>query len=112
VPPLLTWQIFQIIVDYLSPIVIACVLNWSHGHWMLIDVLNSIISYSLKLKKDNAPLAYFESLMEDEPSLVEKLVLLTSNIRTEVCSELYSFLSFLRTYEEKKHTTWFFNVRS
>jgi hypothetical protein len=31
-PPLLTWQISQIIVDYLSPIVIACVLNRSHEH--------------------------------------------------------------------------------
>ncbi len=62
----------------------------------------------MKLKEDNAPLAYFESLMEDEPSVVEKLVLLTSNIRKEVCGVLDSFLSFLRTYEEKKDTTWFF----
>jgi len=50
-PPLLTWQISQIIVNYPSPIVIACVLNQSHGHWMLIDVLNFAISFSLKLKK-------------------------------------------------------------
>ncbi len=42
-PPLLTWKISQIIMDYLSPIVIACVLNWSHGHWMLTDALNSLI---------------------------------------------------------------------
>jgi len=75
---------------------------------MLTDVLNFVISFSLKLKEDNAPLAYFESLMEDEPSVVEELVLLTSNIRKEVCGVLDSFLSFLRTYEGKKHITWFF----
>jgi hypothetical protein len=75
---------------------------------MLTGALNSVISLSLKLKEDNAPLTYFESLMEDEHSLVEKLVLLTSNIRNEVCGALDSFLSFLKTYEEKKHMTWFF----
>lgn len=104
---LLTWKISQIIVDFLFPIVIACVLNRFHGHWMLIDV-HFVISLNLKLKEDNALLAYFESLMEDEPSVVKELVLLGSNIRKEVCDVLDSFLSFLRTYEENKHTTRFF----
>jgi hypothetical protein len=31
-PPSLTWQIFQKIVDYLSLVVFACVLNQSCGH--------------------------------------------------------------------------------
>jgi len=31
-PPLLTWHIFQIIVDCLSPIVSTCVFNQSCGH--------------------------------------------------------------------------------
>jgi hypothetical protein len=62
-PPLLTWQIYQIIVDYLSPIVIACVLNQSSGHWLLIDALNYVISLSLKLKEDSAPLVSFDSLI-------------------------------------------------
>jgi hypothetical protein len=48
----------------------------------------------LKLKEDNAPLAYFESLMEDEPSLLEELVPLAFNIRKELCN-------VLKTYEEK-----------
>jgi hypothetical protein len=29
-PPPLTWHIFQIVVDYLSPIIFACVFNQSH----------------------------------------------------------------------------------
>jgi hypothetical protein len=32
VPPLLTWHIYHIIVDCLSPIVNACVLNRSNSH--------------------------------------------------------------------------------
>jgi hypothetical protein len=39
--------------------------------------------------------------MEDKPSLAEELALLACNIRKEVCVVLDSFLSFLRTYEEK-----------
>jgi hypothetical protein len=46
--------------------------------------------------------------MEDEPSFAEELVPLTSNIRNEFCGVLNSFLSFMRTYEEEKHITWFF----
>ncbi len=45
-PPLLTWHIFQIVVDCLSPIVFAYVLNQSHGHWFFSDALHSPISMS------------------------------------------------------------------
>jgi len=38
-PPLLTWHIFQIIVDCLSHVVNACVLNQSNNHWLLDYVL-------------------------------------------------------------------------
>ncbi len=49
-PPPLTWHISQIIINYLSPIVTACVLN-QVGHWLLSDALHFAISLSLKLKK-------------------------------------------------------------
>jgi hypothetical protein len=39
VPILLTWHISHIIVDCLSPIVGACVLNQFSSHWLLFDVL-------------------------------------------------------------------------
>jgi len=39
VPILLTWDISHIIVDRLSPIVGACVLNQFSSHWLLFDVL-------------------------------------------------------------------------
>jgi hypothetical protein len=55
----------------------------------------------LKLKEDNAPLASFDNLMEDKLGLVEELAFLACNIRKEVCVVLNSFLSFLRTCEEK-----------
>jgi len=49
VPPLLTWHISQIIIDVLSSVVSAYVLNQYHGHWLLFDVLNAIITLNLKL---------------------------------------------------------------
>jgi len=39
VPLLFTWHIFQIIINYLSLIVSACVLNQSNSHWLLYDAL-------------------------------------------------------------------------
>jgi hypothetical protein len=54
------------------------------------------------LEKDSKPLSSFENLMENESSLAKELVLLVSNIRKEVCGVLYSFLSFLKKYEENK----------
>jgi hypothetical protein len=83
-PLLLTWEISQIIVDYLSPIVTTCVLNESSGHWPLTNALNFVISLSLKLKENSAPLASFDNLIEDKPCLAEKLAFLVCNIRTQV----------------------------
>jgi hypothetical protein len=39
-PPPLTWQISQIIVDLFSSIVYVCVCNQSCGHWLLSDVVH------------------------------------------------------------------------
>ncbi len=50
VPLPLTWHICHIIVDSLGPIVSACILNQSRGHWLLSDALNFAISMSLKFR--------------------------------------------------------------
>ncbi len=42
----------QIIVDYLSLVVIICVLNQSCDHWLHNDALHFAISISLKLKEE------------------------------------------------------------
>jgi len=52
VPPTLTWHIYQIIINVLSLVINACVLNQSRGHWLLFDALNVIITMNLKLKKE------------------------------------------------------------
>jgi hypothetical protein len=39
VPPFFTWHISKTIVDSLSPVVIACVLNQSNNHWLFYDAL-------------------------------------------------------------------------
>jgi hypothetical protein len=51
--PPLTWQISQTIVDCLSPIVSACVIDQSCGHWLFNDVLHFAISMGLKLREEN-----------------------------------------------------------
>jgi len=83
-PPLLTWHIFQIVVDCLSPIVSTCVLNQLCGHWLLGNVVHSAISMSLKLKEENKIIPSFGSLMEDDSIIFNGLSLLVSNIRRKV----------------------------
>ncbi len=49
----------------------------------------------------------FDNLIEDDRVVSDELVVLTSNIKTEICGVLDSFLSFLKKCEEKKPTTCF-----
>jgi hypothetical protein len=104
VPPPLTWQLCQIIVDCLSPIVFACIFNQSRGHSLLSDALHSAMSMSLKLKEENQIVLSFESLMEGDSIIVSELALLVFNIRKEVCGVFNSFLSFLTKYKNKKNS--------
>ncbi len=95
-PPPLTWQISQSIVDCLSLVVFTYVFNQSHAHWLFSDVLHSTISMNLKLREENQVLLSFESLMDDDSVVSDELSLLASNIGKEVINVLDSFLSFLK----------------
>ncbi len=97
--PPLTWQISHIIVGCLSPIVSMCVLNQSHGHWLLSDALHFAISMSLRIKEENQILPSFKTLMDDDSIAANELALMASNIRKEVCGVLDFSLSFLTKYE-------------
>jgi hypothetical protein len=90
VPPPLTWQICQIIVDFFL-IISTYVFNQLHGHWLLNDALHSTILMSLELKEENQVVISFESLMEKDLVIGDELVL---HIRKGVCGVLDSFLSF------------------
>ncbi len=102
VPPPLNWHIFQIIVDVLSSIVSACVLNRSRGHWLLFDALNVIITMSLKLKEEYKISLNLLDLIDDDSIVAQELWLLASNIKREVCGVLDGFLSFSKMCEENK----------
>jgi hypothetical protein len=91
-----TWHIYQIIKDYLSPIVIVCVLNQFREHWLFNDVLHFTNFLSLIFFKNSELLPSFQSLMEDEFGFANELTLLASIIRKEVCGVLIFFLSVLR----------------
>jgi hypothetical protein len=68
VPPSLTWHISQIIISIWSFIVIACILNESEDHWLLIDALNATISISLKLKQEMNHLLLWDVFINDDDS--------------------------------------------
>ncbi len=77
-------------MEFVFLIVFTCVLNQSHGHWLLSDALHFTILMSLKLKEENKVVPSFKSLMKDDSIIVDELALLDS------------FLSFLMKYENKK----------
>jgi hypothetical protein len=56
----------------------------------------------LKLKEENEIVPSFDNLIEDDRVVTNELVVLTSNIKTEIYGVLDSFLSFLKKCEEKK----------
>ncbi len=63
---LLTWDVFQIIVDIHSLNVNACMFNQSHGHWLFSNSLYAIITMALKLKEKFGMALSITNLMEDE----------------------------------------------
>jgi hypothetical protein len=89
-PPSLTWHMCQIILDYFGIVVFACIFNYSKGHWLLNDALNSTISMSLKFK-DEIDFATFDNLMEQDANVVFELSCLASNIKVEVVGILEFF---------------------
>jgi hypothetical protein len=94
VAPPLTWHIFKIIMNYLFHVVIACVLNQSRRHWLLVNALQSTITMCLKFREEitnpSAPI----NLIDDEFGIAFELSLFTSNIRREICGVLDYFFSF------------------
>ncbi len=79
-------------MDFLFPIVFACVLNQSRGHSLLSNALHSTISMNLKLKEKNQVFLSFEILMDDDSIINNELTLMASNIRRAICDVL--ILSF------------------
>ncbi len=93
----MTWHIYQIVLDCLSPIVITYVLNQYKGHWLLSDAIHSAIFMSLKLKEPkNAP--SFQILMEKDFGMALEFICLASTIKKE--AELWSFTYFSLLLEE------------
>jgi hypothetical protein len=52
VASLRTWVVCELVVKVLFPIVFGCVLNQSHGHRLLIDVLQFVILICRDIKKN------------------------------------------------------------
>jgi hypothetical protein len=80
IPPPLKWHICCIVVDFFGPIMFACILNQSKGHWLLNDALNYAISMSLKFRNE-IDFATFDDLMEEDGNFAYELSCLASNIK-------------------------------
>jgi hypothetical protein len=53
------------IIDIFFSVVNVCVLNQSHGHWLLFDALHVTITMTLKLKEFFKIEPSMDNLMED-----------------------------------------------
>jgi hypothetical protein len=100
--PPLTWQIFQTIVNCLSPIVLPMFLISHMDIGFLVMLYIFPFPWVWKLRGKNQLLPSFESLMDDDSIVSDELSLLAFNIRKEVINVLDSFLSFLKVYDKKK----------
>jgi hypothetical protein len=94
VPPPLTMDIFEVLVDNLFLVVNAFVMNESRGYWFLTNALFIAITMKSKLKEE------LDNLMEEDVVIVIELNLLISNIKREVCNVLDIF--FLKKFDERK----------
>jgi hypothetical protein len=65
-PPPFTWHISKIIVDSLSPVVIAYVLNQSRSHSLFFDALQFAITMCLKFKEKITNQFASVSLIDDD----------------------------------------------
>jgi len=43
-------DIAEVITSYLNPMVMACVMNQSHGHWLLFDALTTTMILVIKFQ--------------------------------------------------------------
>jgi hypothetical protein len=57
---------------------------------------------SLKFREENQVLPSFESLMDNDSIVNDKLYLLAFNIRKDVINVLDSFFSFFKVYDKRK----------
>jgi hypothetical protein len=92
VSPLFIWHVAQIVVHVVSFVVTTCVLDQSHGHWLLSDALHSTITMNTKLVEELQNLPNFDNIMDEDFRMVIELTLLVSNIQKEVYVVLDSFL--------------------
>lgn len=68
-------------MDFFPLIVSTCNVNQFCGHWLLSDALHFAISMSLKFREENEGFPSFDSLMEENSSLVIELALLVSKFK-------------------------------
>jgi hypothetical protein len=99
-----TWHVAQIVVNVLSHVVSACVLNQYRAHWFLNYALHSAITMNTKLKEELENALTFDNIMDEDSWMFNELTL-ASNIKKEVSIVFHSFHFLGKKYEQRKTQT-------
>ncbi len=83
-PPLFTWHIFQIIIDCLSHLASACVLNQYSSHWLLFEALQPTFTMCLKWWEEVTNPPTQVNLIDNDFGICFELTLFATNIKKEV----------------------------
>jgi hypothetical protein len=80
----ITWHILKIILDSLSLVVNACVLNQPNGHWLFSYALQSTKSMCLKFKDEFPNLSTKVPLIDDDSRVTLELLCLLPTSKMKI----------------------------
>ncbi len=90
------WATVEAITTCMNLMVIACVLNQSTDHWLLLDVLMTIINLIMAMESQLDPLVDGSETCDQ---FDVELQMLSKNMRQEVVKVMKPFLQFLRAFD-------------
>ncbi len=102
VPTPFTWHVAQMVVDLISLVVSACVLNQSHGHWLLTNAFHFAITMNTKLMGELKNPPSSNKIMDENLGMVHELTLLALTIKK---GSLLFFILFYfgKIWKKKTH---------
>lgn len=71
VQSLSNWATYEVVIKVLSPIIIGCVMNPSHGYWLLGNTLQFIISTCHELCNELAHQTILDNLIDPNSTIFD-----------------------------------------
>jgi hypothetical protein len=94
-PKAQVWAIDEVITSTLNPVVLACVMNYSKGHWLLLDALTTIITHGHGSYATTTSSNKFEIF---DPFDVE-IFFLHNNMWLDVIRIIKPLMEFLKSFD-------------